>query len=762
MTSRRHLPRESSRALVLLFALVISPWPAAAAGPPVAAGPPASRVPPNILLIILDDVGIDQMRIFGYGGTPADSGAPRTADIDTIAREGVRFRNTWAMPECSPSRALLFEGRYPFRTNVYTALTSQDLANSQVSPFEVTTPRLLARAGYESALFGKFHIAGPDNNPFGERTPHALGWNYFFGFLLGAPNPIDTTAGGVAPMDTYPCGFVPDETTDPQNGANQGACYFAHDRPCQEIATGPGVSAPGFSCLEQGGIFVRNQRCASTPPFDSANFCEPGRPVDFSSFQSCPHLNGYYVSPLVVIDGDAPALAVTARAYRTRLETDGAIDWITRRPHRGPWMATVSYSSDHSPYQQPPPAMLPPGSGSNAGLACGSASPDQKTLSNQMIEALDAELGRLLVEIGLATRLPDGRLDYHPEATNTMLVILGDNGSFAPSVKRPFNPSRSKGFTYQTGAWVPLLIAGPLVQSPDREVTAMVNVADLFELFGEIAGVDVHQAVPRSHRIDSQPVLPYLTRPHTPEIRKTNFTQTGNNIEIGFALPGPCVIPLGSPTGPVQICLQQFASETLCKDENGVWYGEGSDVVSPALSTCCQVGQLAQFQNDPAFSIVPDFAAAIRNDRYKLVVSQVPDCSGENANANPPVDVSRSEFYEIDEGVPVPKLDNQDDDLLQRPVGLSPIEQVNFDQLNASLQKLLASEPRLPSNASYAGCPGDGNLDLIVNAADMRNWEIFAQGGQSTWYDFNFDGLTDRADLQIIEQSFGNDCRKGH
>ena len=222
------------------------------------------------------------------------------------------------------------------------------------------------------------------------------------------------------------------------------------------------------------------------------------------------------------------------------------------------------------------------------------------------------------------------------------------------------------------------------------------------------------------------------------------------------------MIPLGSPTGPVQICLQQFASETLCKDENGVWYGEGSDVVSPALSTCCQVGQLAQFQNDPAFSIVPDFAAAIRNDRYKLVVSQVPDCSGENANANPPVDVSRSEFYEIDEGVPVPKLDNQDDDLLQRPVGLSPIEQVNFDQLNASLQKLLASEPHLPSNASYAGCPGDGNLDLIVNAADMRNWEIFAQGGQSTWYDFNFDGLTDRADLQIIEQSFGNDCRKGH
>jgi hypothetical protein len=747
MASRRLLPVQ----LALLLALVTSPWRIAAAGPPT------GKPPPNMLLVIMDDVGIDQMRIFGYGGTSPDS-APQTPNIDTIARDGVRFRNTWAMPECSPSRATLFVGRYPFRTNVFTALTSLDLANSQISPFDVTTPRLLAKAGYESALFGKFHLAGPDNNPFGERTPRALGWDYFFGFLLGAPNPIDTTAGGVAPTGTYPCGFVPDATTDPNNGADSGACYFADARPCEEISTGPVVPAPGFACLQQEGIFVRNESCTATPPFDPNNFCEPQQPVDFPSFQSCPHLNGYYVSPLVVLDGDAPSRAVTTRVYRTRLETDAAIDWITRHPHRGPWMATVSYSADHTPYQQPPPAVLPPGTGSNVGLACGSSAPDQdqQMLSNQMIEGLDSELGRLLVATGLATRLPDGRLDYHPETTNTMLVILGDNGSFAPSVKSPFNPARSKGFVYQTGAWVPLVIAGPLVQSPDRETTAMVNIADVFELFGEIAGIDVRQAVPRSHDLDSQPLLPYLTRPRTPEIRKTNFTQTGNNIGVGFKLPGPCVIALGSSDSPVQVCLQQFSSAGICNLENGVWYGPGSDA---GLSTCCQVGQLAEFVNDPAFSIAPDFAAAIRNDRYKLVVSQVPDCA--NApNANPPVDIARDEFYEIDESVPVPELDNADRNLLQRPAGLNPIERVNFNQLNASLEKLLASQPHLPSNPSYAGCLGDGNLDLVVNAADVQNWAIFAGGGLSSWYDFNFDGLTDPNDLRIIEQNFGNDCRK--
>jgi arylsulfatase A-like enzyme len=43
---------------------------------------------------------------------------------------------------------------------------------------------------------------------------------------------------------------------------------------------------------------------------------------------------------------------------------------------------------------------------------------------------------------------------------------------------------------------VPLIVSGPLVSDPNRDVDAMVNVADLFQLFGEVAGVDVHQAVP--------------------------------------------------------------------------------------------------------------------------------------------------------------------------------------------------------------------------------------------------------------------------
>ncbi|MFL6446784.1 MAG: sulfatase-like hydrolase/transferase [Bryobacteraceae bacterium] len=132
---------------------------------------------PNILFIIMDDLGVDQLRSFGYGGLTA----PKTPVLDLIAKKGVRFRNVWSMPECSPSRAMFFEGRYPLRTNILTAILTTDLANSQVSPYEMTTRKVLRTVKYKSGLFGKYHLAGPDNNPYGNGTPNSNGFDYFDG-----------------------------------------------------------------------------------------------------------------------------------------------------------------------------------------------------------------------------------------------------------------------------------------------------------------------------------------------------------------------------------------------------------------------------------------------------------------------------------------------------------------------------------------------------------------------------------------------------
>src|SRR3546814_7990408 len=100
------------------------------------------------------------------------------------------------MPECSPGRASFFVGRYPLRTGINQAIGPNDLATSQLSPYDATTPKLLKRANYESAMFGKFHLAGPENNEAGNATPSTLGWDYFYGWVGGLPDSIDQTAGG--------------------------------------------------------------------------------------------------------------------------------------------------------------------------------------------------------------------------------------------------------------------------------------------------------------------------------------------------------------------------------------------------------------------------------------------------------------------------------------------------------------------------------------------------------------------------------------
>ena len=333
--------------------------------------PPSSSQTPNILFVVMDDVGIDQMQIFGYGGvTP-----PSMPNMAVIANAGIRFRNAWSMPECSPGRASFFVGRYPFRTNIYSALGTYDLANAQVSPYDMTTPKLLKQANYESAMFGKFHLAGPDNNQAGNGTPMQLGWDYFYGWIRGGPASLDTTGGGGNPNPTgnpYVCGFAPSAAA---GGADRGACYQP-DNSCKAITgVNSGGDVPGKQCLMSGGVFVPNATCQTTPPSG----------LDFTK------ANGYYVSPLVINSaaGGVQAIPNTDsrnRGYRTTIETDAAIGWIKSRSSSKPWMATISYSAAHTPYQQPPGSLVK--GGPNDDLSCSDLI-QQRVVSNKMTEAID-------------------------------------------------------------------------------------------------------------------------------------------------------------------------------------------------------------------------------------------------------------------------------------------------------------------------------------------------------------------------------------
>jgi len=689
--------------------------------------------PPNILFIVLDDLGVDQLSVFGYGGLD-NAQVPKAPNIDAIAHAGIRFRNAWSMPTCTPSRATFFQGRYPFRTDVKNAIVASDLANSQVSPFEITTPKLLKQKGYVSAVIGKMHLSGsnlnPANNPLGDGVMRELGWDYFEGYLDGGPYPIDTTAGGAnhANGAAYGCGFVPNLANDPANGADTGACYQP-DGGCTALSTND-AATPGLMCVERGGLFDPGQSCqASVPAY-----------LDFS------RQNGYYTSELIINRPDGgievlPPSDARSRGYRSTLETDRAVDWVKQQQAGQPWMLSVGYSAIHTPLQPPSASLLPDDALKIGAYTCSSDLGEQRDLTNHMLEAMDKEIGRLLVETGIARYAKDGSLDYRPQDSNTVVVVMADNGTYAPSVKLPFNPARAKGFPYQTGVWVPLIVAGPMVKDPGRVVPHMVNSVDMYSLFGELAGVDVRQSLPPSRQVDAQPMLAYLTEPGRDSIRTTNYTEMGTNITVKDApKPPPCVIPASN------VCVQVFPQKAVCEDQSGIWYGPGGVAGSTGLADCCAVNDYLLAEGDDAVDILPDSQRAIRNEFYKLVRIERLNCASQQIE-------STDEFYRIDEAAPRPKLDNAPSNLLALPqIAMPPEAQQNYAALHTELRNLLDSR---------VACPGDGNLDLVVDDTDVDDWKHYStlNGGRSSWYDFNLDGLTNETDLATIQQNMGKDCR---
>jgi hypothetical protein len=693
----------------------------------------AADQPPNILFVVMDDVGIDQMAAFGYGGEVKEPfiEPPSMPTIEQVADAGVRFSNTWSMPACTTSRSVMFTGRFPLRTNVYGALGEGDLANSHVSPYEMTTPKLLKERGYQSALFGKFHLALQGNSPFKYSMVRSLGWDYYYGWLdeTGDPSSIDTTAGiGEALKGPWSCGFVPDAK---HRGADYGACY-AVDGTCEEMVISEGIP-PGRACRDAGGIFDPHLACQNSRP-------------GYINFEK---LSGHYVSPLFINHEDGrveevPTTDLRARTYRGTGVVDAAIDWIRRQPANRPWMATVSFASAHTPVMQPPAALLPADeAAATSGLNCTNNlqnTPYQRVLTDQMIEAMDKEIGRLLVETGLASYGSDGSLIYSPDNANTMIVIVGDNGSFASAVKEPFDGGRSKGTAYQTGVWVPLIVAGPLVEQPNRAVRHMVNIADLYQLFGEIAGIDVAGSVPRA--LDSVAMLPYLVEPEQESLREWNFTQVEPNLQAHGTLNAPCTIGFS--------CTQIPVSQEVCEDNGGTWWGEDSDVVGlpeEGLTLCCEVNQFLRAHprpGIPSYTIQPLSSIATRNENYKVVRNYLLDYVDDTC-----VEVTTDEFYQINEDVPEPLLDTDDADLNAQEERLTPEQRQNYRELSKQLDAVLTS---------HKECPGDGNIDGVVDDRDVEEWSFYQ--GKSSWYDFNTDGVTDSADLQTILDNLGKRCKK--
>jgi arylsulfatase A-like enzyme len=150
------------------------------AGVADAARPSASR--PNVVIVLFDDLGYGDLGCTG-------SRAIRTPHVDALAREGALFRSAYsASPYCTGSRAGLLTGRYPVRAGLDHVLspagTWHDVGlrlgglNRRLPAEEITLPEVLAAAGYDTAMVGKWHLG--DHSP---SLPTERGFARWFGLL---------------------------------------------------------------------------------------------------------------------------------------------------------------------------------------------------------------------------------------------------------------------------------------------------------------------------------------------------------------------------------------------------------------------------------------------------------------------------------------------------------------------------------------------------------------------------------------------------
>lgn len=151
------------------------------------AGPVAADAPPNIVLIVSDDQGYNDLGCFG-------SQEAQTPQLDALASGGVRLTNfyvTW--PACTPSRGSLLTGRYPQRNGVYDMIRNEApdyghrySAEEYAVTFEriggmdtreILLPQLIDAAGYVSGIFGKW-----DLGVHRRYLPLQRGFDQFYGF----------------------------------------------------------------------------------------------------------------------------------------------------------------------------------------------------------------------------------------------------------------------------------------------------------------------------------------------------------------------------------------------------------------------------------------------------------------------------------------------------------------------------------------------------------------------------------------------------
>ncbi|HET8654282.1 MAG TPA: sulfatase-like hydrolase/transferase [Longimicrobiaceae bacterium] len=165
-----------------------------------AQAPRAAAQRPNVVYIVLDDVGFSDLGAYGS--------EIRTPNIDQLARDGIRYNVFETRAVCSPTRAALLTGRNNQSVGMLE-LPSADLGRPQtrghIVPEAATIAQVLRANGYATSAVGKWHLTPPaemaDSTHSRANWPSGKGFQNFYGWLMGWTDQYDPSGVGREMME---------------------------------------------------------------------------------------------------------------------------------------------------------------------------------------------------------------------------------------------------------------------------------------------------------------------------------------------------------------------------------------------------------------------------------------------------------------------------------------------------------------------------------------------------------------------------------
>ncbi|MFL2840226.1 MAG: sulfatase-like hydrolase/transferase [Pseudohongiellaceae bacterium] len=415
-------------------------------------------VAPNVLILIADDLGVEQLASFGIGTQPAN-----TPNLDMLAQQGMSFSNVWSQPICSPTRATLLTGRYGFRTGI--GMATQERFGGEYPEFE--------RADNDE----------PDMSIFGN--------------MPNKPVEVYEDLGPV--FQTFRSYYV-------NNDGSLGGPPFpsSYGLKLNELGL-PAVLKSSISKYATAAIGkwhladTRNGwlQHPSNIGFEYYSINMLNQPESF--FGWFENVNG-------VIEEHT--------GYTPEKKVDNAINWLNGQNDNNPWFLWLAFNLPHYPHHIP----------EVEGLDTSGIDPeDPRSTLDVMTARLDQEIGRLLEAID------------EEELENTIVIVIGDNGTTGEANDPPFHPDRGKFTLYEGGIRVPLIITGPGIPVGEQS-SVMVNSTDLFATLIELTGSEFPEGLVH----DSISLTPYFDYPSADSIREYMYADAfyeGSGIEEGaFAI----------------------------------------------------------------------------------------------------------------------------------------------------------------------------------------------------------------------------------